>query len=212
MFARFFRPAKASLVRRSATVITSLALLGVFSPPATCEATLVINVNEVGPDVTAIFSGSVDLTGLTLSFTGTGPGFVRGSTPALRSGSISLFSPNQLYTGVTSFPTSMGPGTGNFNADSATGDLGLGVLNGGRVFIPSGYVSGSPLAATTTWTGQTFASLGLTPGTYTWAWAADSVVVNIGAATVGAIIPEPATASLALLGLGGLMMRRRRMA
>jgi len=74
------------------------------------------------------------------------------------------------------------------------------------VWLPSGYVSGNPISGTATWLNQSIASLGLTPGTYSFAAPEDEVLVNIEGP-----VPEPASWALLLLGLGaiGIAMRRR---
>ncbi len=55
--------------------------------------------------------------------------------------------------------------------------------------LPQGYVSKSSLSATATSGGATFASAGITPGTYTWTWGSgldeDSLTIQVG--------PEPTT-------------------
>jgi hypothetical protein len=62
----------------------------------------------------------------------------------------------------------------------------------------------STLASNMEFAGQTFASIGLTPGTYTWTWGsainADSLTVQIGPAAG----PEPASVRAVGLGLLGL--------
>ena len=62
----------------------------------------------------------------------------------------------------------------------------------GYVFLPAGYVSGAALSSTSTWTGQTLATLGVTVGTYTWTFgsgaSADSVVVYAGTAPPSAAV------------------------
>jgi len=74
-----------------------------------------------------------------------------------------------------------------------------------KLFVPFGYVSGSPLSSTSTWENASFASLGLTPRTYLKPFGsganADSVVVVVA-------VPEPAT--LGIVGMAALTLVRRR--
>ncbi len=71
--------------------------------------------------------------------------------------------------------------------------------------VPSGYVSGTSLSASNTFTGKTFASLGINPGSYVWSWGsgatADSLTLNI--------VPEPAGLAYLLAALAGLATMRR---
>ena len=100
----------------------------------------------------------------------------------------------------------MGSGAPTF-ADSGTGDkVGLAV-DVQLLVVPFGYASGDPLSDTSTYLNQTFASLGVTPGTYVWRWGSaepdQSFTLIIGPAAV----PEPASlvllgTSLALAGFG----------
>ena len=46
--------------------------------------------------------------------------------------------------------------------------------------VLSGFTGGA-VSFTDTYSNATFSSLGLTPGSYTWSWSSDSVVLNIGA-------------------------------
>ena len=80
-------------------------------------------------------------------------------------------------------PSSFGPGTSEVDATSGSGDiLGLTPVGEGLV-VPDGYTSGSPLSSSSTYSGETFASIGMTPGTYVWTWgsggSADSMTLNI---------------------------------
>jgi hypothetical protein len=49
--------------------------------------------------------------------------------------------------------------------------------------VPAGYVSGTSLAGTSTFTGKSFSQLGLVPGYYTWTWGsgvnADSIIIKV---------------------------------
>jgi hypothetical protein len=75
---------------------------------------------------------------------------------------------------------------------------------GTAIIVPAGYASGTALSGSVTYVCQTFASLGLTPGTYTYTWGsgptADSLAVKIGAAAV----PEPGTWAMMILGFAAL--------
>jgi hypothetical protein len=74
-------------------------------------------------------------------------------------------------------------------------------------------VSGTSVSDLTTFAGDTFASLGVTPGTYVWTWGsgatADSFTLQIGPAQT---VPEPASLTLLAVGLAGLgmVLHRRR--
>ncbi len=107
-------------------------------------------------------------------------------------------------------PSSIGSGAITHSASFGTGNI-FGAFSTG-VIVPSGYVSKSSLSGTSTYTGQTFATLGLTQGSYTWTWGsgptADSLTVNIGA------VPEPsetlAVAGLVCLGVAAMRRWQRR--
>ena len=190
---------------RIASWATAILLAGaVFSRDA--EATFTVNVDEVGSNVVATGSGTIDLTGLNFVNTG-GPNSV--VAPFL--GEIVLGSPGtvDVYTGVTG-PSSFGTFVVTF-ATSSTGDLVAIAGSGGLLAVPTGFVSGGALSDTATWDNATFASLGLTPGTYIYSWGPvafdDTFVVNIG--PVGAV-PEPPTLALLVAGLLGMGLSRRR--
>jgi hypothetical protein len=97
---------------------------------------------------------------------------------------VTSYAPVDIYTGFTG-PTSFGGGQGR---SASSGDL-VAINNitvVGRILLPSGYVSGSMLLDSATWDNQTFNTLGVTVGTYTWTWGsgahADSFTLDIKAA------------------------------
>jgi hypothetical protein len=186
--------------------LTAIAVVcfGLHTSPA--RAAIVFDFQQVGNDVVVIGAGTVDLAGLAFLTTNlfqtvivSGDGQFEGGTAGVQS---------SIYTGVSG-PAAFG--TGNFSvvATSGSGDpIGVTAFNG-RLFLPAQYVSGSPLSNTTTFANQSFASLALTPGTYTYTWGTggntDSLTINIPA------VPEPV--SIGLLGIGAvalLVLRPRR--
>jgi hypothetical protein len=74
--------------------------------------------------------------------------------------------------------------------------------------VPAGYVSGNLLSDTSTYANQTFASLGLTPGTYVYDWGTgnQSFTLIIGASAGPSPVPEPASAALLGVALAGLLL------
>jgi hypothetical protein len=79
----------------------------------------------------------------------------------------------------------------------------------GLLGVPQGYVSGNPLSDTATWDSTTFASLGVTPGTYVWSWgtgANQNFTLQIGPAAA----PEPGTLTLLGAALASFAFLRRR--
>ena len=75
-----------------------------------------------------------------------------------------------------------------------------------------GYVSGAALSDSMTFNNATFASLGVTPGTYVWSWRHGLPNQNFTLIIVGAGVPDGRT-TVSLLGLGllGLAALRRKL-
>ena len=186
---------------------TIVLLIIFYASPAfesRVSAGVIVTFQESGGNVTATANGTLNLTSLT--FTGTvaeysyvepiGPEI--GVGPAVFPTTIA----NDAYIGNTISPP-FGPGLpGASLATSGTGsEFGESTR---QISVPIGYTSGSQLAGTATWTGQTFASLGLTPGTYTSTWGtgptADFFTVIVG----GQAVPEPPSLWLALIGSVGI--------
>jgi hypothetical protein len=180
------------------------ALVLLAAGVARADSIYTVTLTQIGPNVVATGSGAIDLTGLTSfgsafaspelypdhGIIGTGP-----------SGTI------DLYTG-SSGPFSFGPGSAAFPS-STSGDSVFLEDFGLDIDVPQGYVSGTSLSSSATFDSATLASLGVTPGTYTWTWdsGANSFVLEIPEFTV---TPEPG--SFLLIGIGllaGLWLARR---
>ena len=183
--------------------ITTALAVGPLAEKA--EASVVIDIYQKGGDVLAAGTGTIDLTDLVFEGTAASRATV---TPA---NGIVLVGPGpsgpalpdlDAYAGASG-PASFGSG-GAKGASVGSGSFFgvLGVL--GFIEVPLDYVSGTPLSGSSTWDGQTLASLGLTPGTYVYSWGtgadADSLTVNIEG------VPEPSTWAMMVLGFAGLSL------
>jgi hypothetical protein len=163
------------------------------------KASFIATLAQSGTNVVGTGSGTINLFALTsANFVTTAPG-VSGPQGFAALGPEST---TAAYTAVSG-PSSFGSG-GFFAASTGSGDtvaISIGGVISDVLFLPVNYVSGAPLSDSATWDNATIASLGLTPGTYTWTWgsgaSADSFTVQIEAST-----PEPG--SMALLGAGAL--------
>lgn len=183
--------------------LTRTGLLGLLLVPALAgapaSAAMIVTAVESGADVIISGSGSFDLGGLALPGTGSSAGGILpnfgslglgfGNSPVDIYGGLS--GPSSFGTGFTSFPTS---GTAFTFATS-----------GSSLVVVTGYVSNDALVGSSTYAGQSLATLGLTPGSYIWSWGAganaDSLTLNV--------VPEPSVAALLTLGLVGLVWARR---
>jgi hypothetical protein len=90
---------------------------------------------------------------------------------------------------------------------SATGAI-AGVSGGTitEILVSAGYTFGNTLTDSATFASSSFASLGLTPGTYTYTYTlpSDSLVVQIGP-TTPVTTPEPTSFALLGAGLAGMI-------
>lgn len=174
---------------------------GLSAPPA--QAGYVVTLTQQGSDVVATGSGPVDLTGLAGPATGNSNNDqIRPDLGIIITGPVPSTTID-IYGGYTG-PTSFGSSAFAF-ASSGSGDkVGI-VAFEGELVLPADYVSGSALSNTSTYDNQTFASLGVMPGTYEWIWgsgADQNFTLVIGAAAV----PEPSSLLLLALPLGLAIM------
>ena len=143
-----------------------------------------VTLQQVGPNVVATGTGAIDLHGLTFLLGQYGPIVPQMSSrflfPPGRGSVAEIYtgprpSSVDLYSGPIIGPTSFGGVSGTF-ANSGSGDMvGIGAITGGEyagvyLYVPAGYVSGAFLSDSATYSGKTFANLGVRPGTYVWTW------------------------------------------
>ncbi|MBV9656516.1 MAG: PEP-CTERM sorting domain-containing protein [Verrucomicrobia bacterium] len=170
---------------------------GVLSP-SRAHAVFTFTLSQVGPDVVVTGSGTFITTGLTFSNNVNGtPGIAPSFGNLLVSPTGAQ--PFAVYSGITG-PGSFGSGTGATESSGTGPDAGV---NGSNhvLGLPVGYVSGTFFTDSATYNNATFASLGFTPGTYTYTWGSGATADSL---TVTGVVPEPS--SWAMVGAGTLML------
>ena len=182
--------------------LTAVAALSLFS--VQLAQAYSVTLEQVGSDVVATGSGPLDLTGLTLVVTYASlPAQIFPVLGQIVTGSGSA---TDGYQGSISGPTSFGGVFFTF-ASSGSGDS-VGIFRDtSTLLVPSGYVSGTALSDSATYNNATFASLGVTPGTYVWTWGAganQNFTLQIGPAGVPDGGSTVSLLGFALLGLAAL--------
>ena len=170
-----------------------------------------VTLDQVGANVVANGSGPINLTGLTSIGLTQGVGVIQPNTALIITGPTGAEF-QDLYKGVTG-PTSFGSGGSTF-ANTGTGDF-VGVGRFGQflgLIVPLGYVSGTALSDSMTFNNATFASLGVTPGTYVWRWGTGLENQNFTLIIGGVGVPDGgSTVSLLGCALLGLVALRRKL-
>ena len=172
-----------------------------------------VTLEQMGADVVANGSGAINLTGL--AFFGPGSFFITTLVPSL--GRISTGPPPPGLGSVDVYRVFSGPANfGSGGQHNATEGLSSGNFVGiqasvDELFVPHGYISNSALSSSATWAGATFASLGVTPGTYEWTWGSGLPNQNFTLIIGGAGVPDNGS-TVSLLGfalLGVAALRRK---
>ena len=168
-------------------------------------------MKQIGANVVAHGSGAVNLTGLFhFDSHATAPAVIANEAYI----SISVGGLQDIYSGFTG-PATFGKG-GEFDTNLGSGDpvgiWGNSHLFGiGLIFVPPGYVSNHTLSDSMTFNNATFASLGVTPGTYIWTWGTGLPNQNFTLVIGGVgVLDGGSTASLLSCALLGLAALRRK--
>ena len=193
-------------IRCSLMFLVTASLLSVQSAQA-----YTVTLQQVGANVVATGSGPINLTGLAfVGPFGPAPG-IRGNPAYIMTGAGAGSGAAGVdgYRGFTG-PASFGSG-GFFAANTSSGDF-VGINIPGGLFVPNGYVSGAALSDSMTVNNATFASLGVTPGTYVWSWGTGLPNQNFTLVIGGAGVPDGgSTVSLLGFALFGLVALRRKL-
>jgi hypothetical protein len=168
------------------------------------HASSIITAVETGGDVvfTTATGASFDLTALTLADdTSNRLSYIQPDASSVFTG---VTGPADLYSAAISGPANFGAGA-FMTPTTRVGPI-VGIAELSFLTVPRDYISGGLLGeSSTTFSGQTFASLGITPGTYVWNLPDDTVTLNVVSA-----VPVPAAAWLfaSALGLMGWLRRK----
>jgi VPDSG-CTERM motif len=166
-----------------------------------------VTLEQMGSNVVANGSGPINLTGLTFLMQGRAQPIINADPAFMLKGAVMGV---DIYEGITG-PTGFGSG-GIFFPTSSSGDpVGM-VISDMTLGVPHRYVSGAALSDSMTFNNQTFATMGLTPGTYVWTWGTGLPNQNFTLIIGGAGVPDGgSTVSLLGFGLLGLAALRRKL-
>ena len=166
------------------------------------QANYIVTLQQVGPNVVATGMGKINLNGLTPQPRGVSASLIQPSLGDIVTGHAA----NCDVWGFTiTGPSNFGMGTGELQ-DNGTGDIVGMLFNGGNkpsLVVPVAY-NGTDLSNSRTFSDATFASLGVTPGTYVWTWGnglpSQSFTLQIGSLG-GPGVPDSGS-TVSLLGFG----------
>lgn len=134
------------------------------------RADIRITATQVGGDVVFAYSGSINSASFSQSFPTTIRGTLAPQTSLIYFGPIEFSAPNTIlyYTdAVTTSPVALGTGPAT-RCSSSTGDLFA--ITPNFLGLPNGYISGSPISGSTTYSSTTLETLGFNTsnGDYVW--------------------------------------------
>ena len=189
--------------------ILGACIVGISSATAAVSLTF----TEENGNVLVTYNGSLDLTGISGNAQFASAAGINPSAPSVSLG-VAPSSETDEYSGPFAAPlTAFGTG-GSIAPTTTTGTIfgfapeipsGVGFTFPPTIDVPRGYANNDPISGQAIFNGQTFASMGLTPGTTTYALTSGDAI----SVTVVETVPEPSTALLGLLGAAALLRRKR---
>jgi hypothetical protein len=199
---------KASPKKLLPLIVFGIAVTSLFSvQPAQA---FMVTLDQVGSNVVATGSGAINLTGLTFVGTFTAVSAIGPNQALIQFGASGVNVP--AYSGFTG-PTSFGPGLGVKLIPSSGDFVGINNSRLKDIFVPVGYVSNTALSNSMTFNSATFASLGVTPGVYTWRWGTNGANQFFRLVIGPNTVPDGgSTVSLLGCALLGLAALRRKLA
>ena len=194
--------------------LAGAALLLLAATPGHVRAAFVFTLSQQGSNVVLSGTGTLNTSALTFggSVSGSGVGQQAQIYPGIAILGGGPASPTNFdqYSGVSG-PTSFGA-TGNTYAASGSGSI-VRIYGSGPssdlLSVPFGYVSGTLLTDSATFSNATLATLGFVPSTYTYTWGTGTTADSL---TITSVVPEPSTWTLFITGgllLVGVAFRRR---
>jgi hypothetical protein len=194
--------------------VAMLVGFGLSAPPA--QAGYTVTLEQVGSDVVATGSGTIDLAGLSFVMSG-GTAAQIEPDAAVEGAGPAINTPIDIYSGVAG-PSTFG--SGGFTLANTGSGASVNILGRfGEIYVPAGYMSGGALPDSATYSNATFSSLGVAPGTYVWTWGTaaaddsftlDVVTAVVPAPVIGQGLPAVLAVGAVLLGAGLLQRNQKR--